>query len=65
MCAPMQRGLGGVHPPRDVRRTHVRGSRHYLFTIRRSRADELPGSRGMGYTYYAKHDLWLHLTRPF
>ncbi|PKI66830.1 hypothetical protein CRG98_012836 [Punica granatum] len=42
--------LGSVHLNRDARRTHVRKSRHYLFTIRRSRAGELPGSRGMGYT---------------
>ncbi|PKI44064.1 hypothetical protein CRG98_035551 [Punica granatum] len=37
--------LGSVHLPGDAQRTHVRRSRHYLFTTRRSRADELPGSR--------------------
>ncbi|PKI39339.1 hypothetical protein CRG98_040274 [Punica granatum] len=41
--------LGSVHLPGDARRTHVRRSRHYLFTTRKSRAGELPGSRGMGY----------------
>ncbi|PKI78417.1 hypothetical protein CRG98_001190 [Punica granatum] len=42
--------LGSVHLPEDARWTHVRRSRHYLFTTRRSMAGELPGSRGMGYT---------------
>ncbi|PKI26106.1 hypothetical protein CRG98_049205, partial [Punica granatum] len=37
--------LGSVHLPGNARRTHVRRSRHYLFTIRRSRAGESPGSR--------------------
>ncbi|PKI61329.1 hypothetical protein CRG98_018284 [Punica granatum] len=38
--------LGSVHLPGDVRRTRVRRSRHLLFTTRRSRVVELPGSRG-------------------
>ncbi|PKI78640.1 hypothetical protein CRG98_001017 [Punica granatum] len=42
--------LGSVHLRGDERRTHVRRSRYYLFTTRRSRADESFGSRGMGYT---------------
>ncbi|PKI68954.1 hypothetical protein CRG98_010634 [Punica granatum] len=42
--------LGSVHLPGDARRTHVRMSRHLLFTTRRSRAVESPGSRGTGYT---------------
>ncbi|PKI73267.1 hypothetical protein CRG98_006344 [Punica granatum] len=42
--------LGSVHLPEDVRRTHVRRSRHLLFTTRRSRVVKLPGSRGMRYT---------------
>ncbi|OWM71850.1 hypothetical protein CDL15_Pgr017733 [Punica granatum] len=40
--------LGSVHLPGDARRTHVRRSRHYLFTTRRSRAGELPGLRVRG-----------------
>ncbi|PKI49211.1 hypothetical protein CRG98_030400 [Punica granatum] len=42
--------LGSVHLPGDARRTHVRRSHHLLFTTRRSRAVESPGSRGTGYT---------------
>ncbi|PKI65027.1 hypothetical protein CRG98_014582 [Punica granatum] len=42
--------LGGVHLPGDARRTRMRRSRHLLFTTRRSRAVESPGSRGTGYT---------------
>ncbi|PKI35649.1 hypothetical protein CRG98_043961 [Punica granatum] len=42
--------LGSAHLPRDARRKRVRRSRHLLFTTRRSRAVELPGSRGTGYT---------------
>ncbi|PKI73228.1 hypothetical protein CRG98_006363 [Punica granatum] len=42
--------LGSIHLPGDTRRTHVRRSRHLLFKTRRSRAVELPGSRGTGYT---------------
>ncbi|PKI46430.1 hypothetical protein CRG98_033182 [Punica granatum] len=42
--------LGSVHLPGDGRRTRVRRSRHLLFTTRRSRAVELPGSRGTRYT---------------
>ncbi|PKI63433.1 hypothetical protein CRG98_016100 [Punica granatum] len=42
--------LGSVHFPGDTRRTRLRRSRHLLFTTRRSRAVESPGSRGMGYT---------------
>ncbi|PKI48220.1 hypothetical protein CRG98_031375 [Punica granatum] len=42
--------LGSVHLPGDARRTHVRRSRHLLFTTRRSRAIESPRSRGMRYT---------------
>ncbi|PKI61993.1 hypothetical protein CRG98_017625 [Punica granatum] len=38
--------LGIVHLPGDARRTHVRRSRHLLFTTRRSRVVESPGSRG-------------------
>ncbi|PKI61995.1 hypothetical protein CRG98_017627 [Punica granatum] len=38
--------LGIVHLPGDARRTHVRRSPHLLFTTRRSRAVESPGSRG-------------------
>ncbi|PKI59076.1 hypothetical protein CRG98_020531 [Punica granatum] len=37
--------LGSVHLPGDARRTHVRRSRHLLFTTRRSRAVESPKSR--------------------
>ncbi|PKI75086.1 hypothetical protein CRG98_004560 [Punica granatum] len=33
--------LRSVHLPGDTRRTHVRKSRHYMFTTRRSRADNL------------------------
>ncbi|PKI68442.1 hypothetical protein CRG98_011167 [Punica granatum] len=40
--APKQTRLGSVHLPGDARRTHVRRSRHLLFTTRRSRAVELP-----------------------
>ncbi|PKI69367.1 hypothetical protein CRG98_010249 [Punica granatum] len=42
--------LGSIHIPGDARRTHVRRSRHSLFTTRRSRAVESLGSRGTGYT---------------
>ncbi|PKI74110.1 hypothetical protein CRG98_005489 [Punica granatum] len=42
--------LGSVYLPGDARRTHVRRSRHLLFTTRRSRAVESPESRGTGYT---------------
>ncbi|PKI67431.1 hypothetical protein CRG98_012181 [Punica granatum] len=42
--------LGSIHLPGDARRTHVRKSRHLLFTTRRSRAVESPGSRGTAYT---------------
>ncbi|PKI49384.1 hypothetical protein CRG98_030218 [Punica granatum] len=42
--------LGSVHLPGDARRTHVRRSRHLLFTTRRSKAVESLGSRGTGYT---------------
>ncbi|PKI65465.1 hypothetical protein CRG98_014123 [Punica granatum] len=42
--------LGSVYHPEDARRMRVRRSRHYLFTIRRSRAGELPESKGTGYT---------------
>ncbi|PKI57235.1 hypothetical protein CRG98_022380 [Punica granatum] len=42
--------LESVHLPEDARRRHRKRSRHYLFTTRRSRADELLESRGMGYT---------------
>ncbi|PKI51572.1 hypothetical protein CRG98_028034 [Punica granatum] len=42
--------LGSVHLPGDARRMHVRRSHHLLFTTRRSRAVESPGSRGTGYT---------------
>ncbi|PKI40923.1 hypothetical protein CRG98_038688 [Punica granatum] len=47
MCTPNATRLGSVHLPGGARRTHVRRSRHYLFTTRRSRAGELPESRGM------------------
>ncbi|PKI50529.1 hypothetical protein CRG98_029083 [Punica granatum] len=40
--------LGSVHLPGDARRTRMRRSRHLLFTTRRSRAVESPGSRGTG-----------------
>ncbi|PKI67603.1 hypothetical protein CRG98_012026 [Punica granatum] len=42
--------LGSVHLQGDARRTHVKRSRHLLFTTRRSRTVESPGSRGTGYT---------------
>ncbi|PKI64987.1 hypothetical protein CRG98_014611 [Punica granatum] len=42
--------LRSIHLPGDARRTHVRRSRHSLFTTRRSRAVESPGSRGTRYT---------------
>ncbi|PKI51927.1 hypothetical protein CRG98_027683 [Punica granatum] len=38
--------LGSAHLPGNARRTHVRRSYHLLFTTRRSRAVESPGSRG-------------------
>ncbi|PKI60381.1 hypothetical protein CRG98_019230 [Punica granatum] len=44
--------LGSVHLPGDARRTHVRRSRHLLFTTRRSRAVESLGSRGTGVTVH-------------
>ncbi|PKI77719.1 hypothetical protein CRG98_001889 [Punica granatum] len=50
MRAPKQTRLGSIHLPGDARRTRVRRSRHLLFTTRRSRAVESPGSRGTGYT---------------
>ncbi|PKI37770.1 hypothetical protein CRG98_041839, partial [Punica granatum] len=37
--------LGSIYLPGDARWTHVRRSRHSLFTTRRSRAVESPGSR--------------------
>ncbi|PKI61598.1 hypothetical protein CRG98_017973 [Punica granatum] len=37
--------LGSIHLP-GARRTHVRRSRHSLFTTHRSRVVESPGSRG-------------------
>ncbi|PKI65469.1 hypothetical protein CRG98_014127 [Punica granatum] len=46
MRAPMQRDLGMS----TFSGTHVRRSRHYLFTTRRLGAGELPGSRGTRYT---------------
>ncbi|PKI67386.1 hypothetical protein CRG98_012223 [Punica granatum] len=42
--------LESVHLPGDARRTRVRRSRHLLFTTRRSRAVESPGSRGTRFT---------------
>ncbi|PKI74823.1 hypothetical protein CRG98_004784 [Punica granatum] len=42
--------LGSIHLPEDAQRTSVRRSCHLLFTTRRSRAVESPGSRGTGYT---------------
>ncbi|PKI78579.1 hypothetical protein CRG98_000956 [Punica granatum] len=42
--------LGSVHLPGDARRTHVKRSRYYLFTTRRSMAGELLGSSDTGYT---------------
>ncbi|PKI42560.1 hypothetical protein CRG98_037048, partial [Punica granatum] len=46
-CAmPMQRGLGVSTFPWTRERTRVRRSRHLLFTTRRPRAVESPGSRG-------------------
>ncbi|PKI58159.1 hypothetical protein CRG98_021447 [Punica granatum] len=42
--------LGSVYLPGDTRRMSVRRSRHLMFTTRRSRAVESPGSRGTGYT---------------
>ncbi|PKI58751.1 hypothetical protein CRG98_020858 [Punica granatum] len=50
MCEAYATRLGSVHLLRDARRTHVRMSRHLLFTTRRSRAIESPESRGTGYT---------------
>ncbi|PKI64180.1 hypothetical protein CRG98_015426 [Punica granatum] len=44
--------LGSVHLLGDARRTHVRRSRHLLFTTRRSRAVESPGSRVRGTPKY-------------
>ncbi|PKI46497.1 hypothetical protein CRG98_033113 [Punica granatum] len=38
--------LGSIHLPGDARRTHMRRSRHSLFTTRRSRAAESLGSWG-------------------
>ncbi|PKI73791.1 hypothetical protein CRG98_005824 [Punica granatum] len=38
--------LGSANLPGDARRTHMRRSRHLLFTTRKSRAVESPGSRG-------------------
>ncbi|PKI61764.1 hypothetical protein CRG98_017814 [Punica granatum] len=42
--------LGSVHLLGDARRTCVRRSHHLLFTTRRSKAVESPGSRGTRYT---------------
>ncbi|PKI38088.1 hypothetical protein CRG98_041521 [Punica granatum] len=42
--------LGSIHLPGDARRMHMRRSRHLLFTTRRSRAVESPGSKGTRYT---------------
>ncbi|OWM77603.1 hypothetical protein CDL15_Pgr017001 [Punica granatum] len=62
LCAPEFQSLQGTHVrslcnavwecprSRGRRRTHVRRSRHLLFTTRRSRAVESPGSRGTRYT---------------
>ncbi|OWM72182.1 hypothetical protein CDL15_Pgr018065 [Punica granatum] len=53
--------LGSVHLPGDARRTHLRRSRHYPFTTRRSRAGKLPGSRDTGYAFIF---LSLHFSSP-
>ncbi|PKI64636.1 hypothetical protein CRG98_014974 [Punica granatum] len=50
--------LGSVHLPGDARRTHVRRSRHLLFTTRRSRAVEPPGSRGTSISEDARHRIY-------
>ncbi|PKI49150.1 hypothetical protein CRG98_030496 [Punica granatum] len=55
--------LGSIHLPGDAQRTHVRMSRHYLFTIRRSRADELPDSRGFIPNFGRKEDLEVEFGR--
>ncbi|PKI74114.1 hypothetical protein CRG98_005493 [Punica granatum] len=42
MCEAYATRLGSVHLPGNARQTHVRRSRHLLFTTRRSRAVESP-----------------------
>ncbi|PKI49535.1 hypothetical protein CRG98_030072 [Punica granatum] len=46
MCEAYATRLRSIHLPGDARRTHVKRSRHSLFTTRRSRPVESPESRG-------------------